>query len=235
MAFVEITGPEYTEVLRKRLLGEVPKLTWLQQFFTMLKPHVRPGVNLLDVGCGSGYAYDSFKELGVIYTGLDWEPEYLKIAREHFAGCPEVSFLQHDIVAAPPQKTAHLVICSATLEHCPTLMPALQHLVDATEEILLLRTFLGQVEHIHSIPSPVPEFREIHKHTNQYAFKDVLGYIESRSFRTRVYRDEYTDSMPQYVDRAMRTFYVVKAEKIEPGTQHKPHAGWPSLGPGLND
>jgi hypothetical protein len=32
MAFVEITGPEYTEFLRKRLLGEVPKLTWLQQF-----------------------------------------------------------------------------------------------------------------------------------------------------------------------------------------------------------
>jgi SAM-dependent methyltransferase len=229
MAFVEITGPEYTEFLRKRLLGEVPQLTWLQQFSKMLRPLMRPGITLLDVGCGSGYAYETFKEYGVIYTGLDWEPEYLKIGQEHFAGCPEVSFIRHDLTVAPPSRTAKIVICSATLEHCPTLMPALQHLVDATEEILLLRTFLGPDEHIHSIPSPVPEFREIHKQTNQYAFKDVLGYIESRSFRTRVYRDEYTDSMPQYVDRAMRTFYVVMAEKIEPGTRYKPHAGWPTL------
>jgi SAM-dependent methyltransferase len=235
MAFVEITGSEYTEFMRKRLRGEVPKLVWLQQFCTMLGPHLRPGVRLLDVGCGSGYAYDAFKRFGVIYTGLDWEPEYLKIGEEHFAGTPEVTFLQHDIAAAPSPRKADLVICSATLEHCPTLLPALKYLVDATQEVLLLRTFLGPNEDIYSIPSQVPGFSEIHKQTNQYAFKDVLGYIESQCFRTRVYRDEYTDSMPQYVDRAMRTFYVVKAERLEPGTQHKPHAGWPTLEPGKKD
>lgn len=229
MAFVEVTGSEYTEFMRKRLQGEVPKLTWLQQFSTMLRPNLRPGVTMLDVGCGSGYAYDAFKEFGVIYTGLDWEPEYLEIGQKHFAGCPEVSFLQYDITEAPPPKTADLAICSATLEHCPALMPALKHLVDGTGEVLLLRTFLGPEEHIHSVPSHVPGFTEVQKQSNQYAFKDVLAYIESRSFRTRVYRDEYTDSMPQYVDRAMRTFYVVKAERIEPGFQHKPHAGWPTL------
>lgn len=235
MAFVEITGPEYTEFMRKRLQGEVPNLTWLQQFSTMLRPHVRPGVRLLDVGCGSGYAFNTFKEFGVIYTGLDWEPEYLKIGAEHFAGNPDVSFIRHNIADAASPRSADLVICSATLEHCSALMPALKHMVDATEAVLLLRTFLGPDEHIHAIPSRVPQCPDAKKQNNQYAFKDVLGYIDSQSFRTRVYRDEYTDSMPQYVDQVMRTFYVVMAERVEPETRHKPHAGWPTLGPRQKD
>lgn len=230
MAFVEITGPEYTEFMRKRLQGEVPNLVWLQQFSNMLKPHLRPGVTLLDVGCGSGYAFNTFKEFGVIYTGLDWEPEYLKIGEAHFAGRPDVSFIRHNITVAASPRTADIVICSATLEHCPALMPALQHLVAATGKILMLRTFLGTDEQIHTVSSPVPEFNEVRKNTNQYAFRDVLGYSDSQSFRTRVYRDEYTDSMPQYVDRAMRTFYVVQAERIDPESRHKPHAGWTPLG-----
>jgi hypothetical protein len=108
-------------------------------------------------------------------------------------------------------------------------------MVDATEAVLLLRTFLGPDEHIHAIPSRVPQCPDAKKQNNQYAFKDVLGYIDSQSFRTRVYRDEYTDSMPQYVDQVMRTFYVVMAERVEPETRHKPHAGWPTLGPRQKD
>lgn len=101
------------------------------------------------------------------------------------------------------------------LEHCPGLMPALQHLVDGAKRILMLRTFLGNVEHIHTIPSPVPEYRDTRrKYNNQYAFEDVLGYIEGKGFKTRVYRDEYTDSIPQFVDGVMRTFYFVYGEKL---------------------
>ena len=66
------------------------------------------------------------------------------------------------------------------------------------------------------INSPVqPRRKNPRKHTNQYAFKDVLGYIESRGFKTRTYRDQYTDSIPQYVDGAVRTFCVVYSEKID--------------------
>jgi SAM-dependent methyltransferase len=229
MAFVEITGSAYTDFMRKRVRGELPPLTWLEQFRKMLRPYLHPGVTMLDVGCGSGYAYNAFQDFGVIYTGLDWEADYLQIGREHFAGRPEVSFILHDLAAAPLPKTADLVICSATLEHCPALMPALRHLVAAADKILLLRTFLGPEEDIHSIPSPVPDFRDVRKHTNQYGFIQVLGHMADQSFRTRVFRDEYTDSLPQYVDRAMRTFYVVQAEKIPPEAQNQPHAGWTPL------
>ncbi len=216
MSFTEITGPEYTEVLLRRLRGEVPELTWLKQFRNLLRPNLRPGVTLLDVGCATGYAYDSFKEFGVVYTGLDVESEYLKIAAKWFSDIPEVNFVQCNITPSPPPRTTEIVICSAMLEHCSSLMPALKHLVDGAGRILMLRTFLGGVEHIHTIPSPVPQFKETYKkYNNQYSFKDVLGYIEGRGFKTRVYRDDYTDSIPQFVDGVVRTFYVVYAERLK--------------------
>jgi len=102
MSFVEITGSQYTELLLKRLRGEVPELTWLKQSRNILSPNLHRGVTLLDFGCATGYAYNSFKEFGIAYTGLDIEPEYLKIATQWFSDIPDVSFLHYDITS-PPQ------------------------------------------------------------------------------------------------------------------------------------
>ncbi|MDP7525384.1 MAG: class I SAM-dependent methyltransferase [Dehalococcoidales bacterium] len=214
MGFTEITGPEYTEDLMRRLRGEVPELTWLKQFREILRPNLRPGLTLLDVGCATGYAYNSFREDEVAYTGLDVEADYLERAAQWFSDVPNIRFIEHDINISAAPVSAEIVTCSAILEHCPGLMPALRHLVDSTGRILLLRTFLGETEHIYSIPSPVLEYRDTHrKHYNQYSFDDMLSYIEGRGFKTRVFRDEYTDSMPQFMDGVTRAFYVVHAEK----------------------
>ena len=214
MSFTEITGSAYTELLRKRLAGEVPELTWLQQFRDVLRPQLREGVSLLDVGCATGYAYRAFEGFGISYTGLEFESAYLEIAREWFAGAERVEFIEHDIVEAPPPKTAAIVISSAMLEHLPAHMPALKHLADGARKTLLLRTFLGDSEQIHSVPSPVSEYRTTHrKYNNRYSFRAVLGYLESLGFRTRVLRDRYTDSAPQWVDGVVRTFYVVEAQR----------------------
>ena len=66
MSFVEVTGEGYTELLRKRLTGEIPELIWLKQFRKILTPHLLPGASFLDVGCATGYAYKSFKDYGVV-------------------------------------------------------------------------------------------------------------------------------------------------------------------------
>lgn len=125
MSFTEITGPEYTELLLKRLRGEVPELTWLKQFRNILRPHLRPGVTLLDIGCATGYANNSFREFGAVYTGLDVEPEYLKIAAQWFFDIPGADFLQYDITTSPPQdrRNRHLQRDVGTLprfDACPS-------------------------------------------------------------------------------------------------------------------
>ncbi len=214
MSFTEITGSAYTDLLRKRLAAEVPELTWLQQFRDVLRPQLREGASLLDVGCATGYAYRAFEGFGISYTGLEFESAYLEIAREWFAEADGVEFIEHDIVEAPPPKAADIVISSAMLEHLPGQMPALKHLADGARKTFLLRTFIGESEQIHSIPSPVSEYRATHfKYNNQYSFSAVLGYLEGRGFRTRVLRDRYTGSVPQWVDGVVRTFYVVEAHR----------------------
>lgn len=222
MSFTEITGAEYTQLLMKRLSGEVEELTWLRQLRQILGPTLAPGTSVVDVGCATGYAYNSLRSFGVKYVGVDIERTYLDIARQWFTGNPAIDFVEHDINAAAPP-VADVAVCSATLEHCPELMPALRHLVDAARRVVVLRSFFGDCDDIHFIPSPVAEFRTTHrKYTNQYALRSVLEYLDSQGLRTKVYRDAATDSIPQLVDRALRTFYVVYGEKRATSVASKP-------------
>ena len=94
----------------------------------------------------------------------------------------------------------------------------MKHLLDGAERMLVLRTFLGEREHIHTIPSCVPQYRDTWiKYNNQYSFQGVLGYIEGRGFKTRVHQDEYLGGAPQFVDQVVRTFYVICAERRSGG------------------
>lgn len=214
MTFVEITGTNYTNLLRRRLTGELPELTWLQQFRDLLAPHLQEGVSLLDLGCATGYAYKSFQEFGIRYTGLDFENAYLGIARDYFAGNKNCNFLQHNIMDEPSPVKADIAICSATLEHAPSLLPALQYMADAARKVFVLRTFLGQGEEIVKLPSPVREFRDTaFKHNNQYSFAGILQALHKRNFKTTVHPDRFTQSMPHLVDGLARTFYVLVAER----------------------
>lgn len=214
MTFVEVTGANYTDLLRRRLTGELPELTWVQQFRDLLAPHLTEDASLLDLGCATGYAYKSFQKFKIHYTGLDFENAYLDIARDYFAGNGACSFLQHNIMGQPSPVKADVVICSATLEHAPALLPTLQYMADTANKVFVLRTFLGQTEEIVKLPSPVKEFRDTaFKYNNQYSFVDILRTLHKLNFKTTVHPDRFTQGMPHLVDGLARTFYVLVAER----------------------
>lgn len=93
MGFIEITGPDYTELLLKRLQGKVPELTWLKQFRNILQPELRRGVTMLDIDFLEDLEFvrelvkrlpetnASFWTTLDIIKALDKEPELLKIRR----------------------------------------------------------------------------------------------------------------------------------------------------------
>ena len=214
MSFVQITGEDYTKLLRHRLTGDAPELTWVQQVRDLLEPHLSKDVSLLDLGCATGYAYKTFRRFGIRYYGLDFEESYLAIARDYFANDKSAQFIGHDITAKAPPVTADIVICSAMLEHASALLPTLKFMADAACKVFVLRTFLGETEKIVKLPSPVREHRDTaFKYNNQYSFEGVLRALHKLDFRTTVHPDRYTQSMPHLVDGLARTFYVLVADR----------------------
>jgi SAM-dependent methyltransferase len=215
--FEMITDGGYLNLLVRRLNDDTP-LTWLAQAREILEPEIKPQMTMLDIGCATGYAAKLFPELD--YLGVDVEAAYLDIARKHFAENRMVSFQPHDVMKTPIDSPRDLVILNAVLEHCPTLSPALDNVIACAGRVLLLRTFLGDVQQIHTVPSPKPAFADtVRKFSNQYAFIDVFKILERHGFAGELIRDRYTDSLPRYVDGSMRTFYFVKATRIEATTR----------------
>ncbi|MGH8573141.1 MAG: class I SAM-dependent DNA methyltransferase [Gammaproteobacteria bacterium] len=76
----------------------------------------RPGLRLLDLGCGPGRDLLHFRNLGHEPSGLDGSPAFCEMARKH-AGCPvwHQNFLQ---LALPPASFDG-VFANASLFHVP--------------------------------------------------------------------------------------------------------------------
>jgi SAM-dependent methyltransferase len=210
MSFENVTQPGYIDLLARRLHEHVP-LTWLQQSRDLLEQDLAGAKTILDVGCATGYAAKVFPELQ--YLGIDVEDRYLEIARRHFHGDPRVSFASHDINRDPAPR-ADIVLLNAVLEHCPSLSPALDNLLESANNIVLIRAWLGEHEQIHTIPAPKSEFAaSVRKFSNQYAFIDVFRALQRHGFDGKLVRDRYTESLPYFVDEVMRTFFFVKATR----------------------
>jgi SAM-dependent methyltransferase len=211
--FEMITEAGYLDLLVRRLHDETP-LTWLTQAREILEPEIKAHKTILDVGCATGYAAKIFPTLD--YLGVDVEEAYLDIARKFFAQNNRVNFQSHDVMKAPLDRPRDLVILNAVLEHCATLNPALENVIACAGKVILLRTFLGDVQQISTVPSPKPAFADTaRKFSNQYAFLDIFKTLERHGFVGELIRDKYTDSLPRFVDGSMRTFYFVKATRHE--------------------
>lgn len=51
----------------------------------IIKIFSRPGMRVLDIGCGFGRFYPEFEKAGVVYVGVDSSKEMLKIACQRFS------------------------------------------------------------------------------------------------------------------------------------------------------
>lgn len=61
---------------------------------------VKPGMRVLDLGCGSGRTTSILKEMvepGGNVVGIDYSPERITYAKNHFGNRPGIDFVTHDL------------------------------------------------------------------------------------------------------------------------------------------
>jgi SAM-dependent methyltransferase len=98
------------ENINRRLGGIAIPLRYLPEF----RPHT-----ILDLATGSGDVPRAIaRRFDVTITGVDGNPDILAIARERSAGCPDIHFEQHDLLALPyGPGSFDVVLCALALHH----------------------------------------------------------------------------------------------------------------------
>jgi SAM-dependent methyltransferase len=128
-----------------RAKGRAAELDAHAQAVDLLAPFYRPGMSVLDAGCGSGYLFWSFyrRNMDVAYSGIDTAPSFIEMARAALS--PEFVPAERFRVEAieETQGRYHAVVCLNTLFCLPDYHQGVERLAGAALEILIIRTTLA--------------------------------------------------------------------------------------------
>jgi ubiquinone/menaquinone biosynthesis C-methylase UbiE len=95
---------------------------WLDRYM----PNDGHGLNLVDIGCGTGYHLERYKERGFEITGVDGSEEMLKQAR---IVNPEIEFIQSDVDLTPlPAGKYDFALCIEVLRYLPDIAPCIKEI-----------------------------------------------------------------------------------------------------------
>ena len=138
---------DYLDLSIKRL--NEPALIWVSQFTDIIsskmKSFNKSALKINDIGCNVGHFYRNINEINskVNYTGFDISKTYLDIAHNHF---PEANFILEDVGSSKFDKNKYncdISVISATLEHIENYEVFLENIFESTNELVLIRTFIG--------------------------------------------------------------------------------------------
>ena len=89
--------------------------------FEKLIGRVKPGIKILDLGCGNGRMADIFRNKAVSYLGIDNSEKLIDLARLRQAGHENFSFKVGDMTKLENLKESFdLILVIASLHHLPT-------------------------------------------------------------------------------------------------------------------
>lgn len=213
--FQESQNSEYLEMCIERV--KKIDLVWVEQILDIIYNEIEFSrhLDLNDVGCNLGQFWKGLKnhrsglQKIIKYYGYGSEKIYLDKIKEIF---PEIyKNLSNIDINIDQLPECDISMCSATLEHLNYLQPGLNNILESTKQLVLLRTFLGEVP-IKAIR--MKEGAKTYYNIHQFSFNEIFLAFEKKGFITKVIRDEYTDSMPNYIGNGIiRTFYIIKGTK----------------------
>ncbi len=139
------------ELLYRRARGEAAETDCAKAACRLLAEHYRPGMSVLDAGCGCGHYLPSLRrrvDPAIDYHGVDATPHFVELARRAFPG--EERFDVADVTALPfADEAFDFVLCFNVL---PSVPPpprrALAELVRVAGRGVLIRTLFGELNYV---------------------------------------------------------------------------------------
>ena len=189
---------------------------WVEQVIKLLeKTTDKSKYSLNDIGCNLFQFYKGIRRLRLEkkykYRGYDIDDFYLKSGIQIFKELKK-KFTQLDIEKEKP-RSADISIVSALLEHTNKYEIALKNVLESTNQILILRTFLGK------------DRRLVYKNKkekikgywiNEYSIKKIQGLLISENFSIiKIFEDRATKGkMHEVYPKIKRKFSIILAKKI---------------------
>ena len=186
------------ELYARRARGE-DEMDAAAQGAELLAPYIKPGMTLLDAGCGSGYYYWSFKRRGldIDYHGLDYSPTLIEIGRRYLPAGNRLRVMAIEDL----EDTFDIVLCFNTLSWCPDFRRPLDRLCRAARKYILIRTNLG-AETIYRWETDGyldQGYNHLKAYWNQYSEKDVTSFMEDMGFEVTPVVDRRTQGAMELV------------------------------------
>jgi SAM-dependent methyltransferase len=165
----------------------------------LLAPFIKPGMTLLDAGCGSGYYYWSFKRRGldIDYHGIDYSPTLIEIGRRYLPAGNRLRVMAIEDL----ENNFDIVLCFNTLSWCPDFRLPLDRLCRAARNYILIRTNLG-AETIYRWETDGyldQGYNHLKAYWNQYSEKDVTSFMEDLGFEVTPVVDRRTQGAMELV------------------------------------
>jgi len=207
--------PSVEETLYKRATGELPEMESTKQVVELVKEVYKPGMKILDVGCGPGHYYKGLRRLdeSVKYTGLDATKPYIDFAKNIFSKT-NANFIIGDILDITEEiGEFEIVICCNVILHLPDFRVPIRNLLKVCKNHCFIRTLISNNTYLHKFVIG-NEFDELNNpkkfiYQNTYSFDLVKSYIESLgNYSVELIDDEFD---PRVLDNE---FYGVKKKAV---------------------
>ncbi len=164
----------YGELMKKRAFGQEPEMEQVKQLVKLVREVYKPGMKVLDVGCGVGHFYPSLKKIdqNISYYGVDVSEHYLKLARSVFAKEKNFRVDKGDIFDLKIEDNSYdIVICYMVLPFIPNWKKAVRELARVTKKHLFIRLLLGDFTYIIKI------YKEGHSQNAPYEFYNIYSRV----------------------------------------------------------
>ena len=142
---------DYGTMMQQRAMQHEPEMEQAKQLIKLFRPCYRPGISIVDAGCGAGHFYPSLLTAGeqLSYLGVDITEPYIKLAQETFRNDNRAKFVITDMFnMGIADASFDIGLCYMVLPFLPDYRKATQELFRVVRQHAFFRLLLSDHTYI---------------------------------------------------------------------------------------